>query len=162
MRRMWKGEVEAKIRRKKSYDLETRLNPPDISFNPLSVWHIHHFPLISRCFCFRYLGIGGLLQYQYQCYFLVACTRLYISLCPSVRPSVRPSVGPSVRPTTRQPDKKQSQEIPKPCTYDFFPSARAAFIGIMSKLFTFIDRHVVLQGKKSCRLQSALSYHLKY
>ena len=96
MRRMWKGEVEAKIRRKKSYDLETRLNPPDISFNPLSVWHIHHFPLISRYLCFRYLRIGGLLQYQYHCYFLVTCTRLYNPLCPSVRRFVYSSVRPSV------------------------------------------------------------------
>ena len=29
-----------------------------------------------------------------------------------------------------QPDKTQSQEILKPRTYDFFPTARAAFIGI--------------------------------
>ena len=28
-----------------------------------------------------------------------------------------------------QPDKTQSQKIPKPRTYDFFPTARAAFIG---------------------------------
>ena len=28
-----------------------------------------------------------------------------------------------------QPDKTQSHEIPKPRTYDFFPTARAAFIG---------------------------------
>ena len=41
--------------------------------------------------------------------FLVACTRLYTSLCRSVRrsvrrsirPSVRPSVGPPVRPSVR-------------------------------------------------------------
>ena len=46
-----------------------------------------------------------------------------------VRQSIHWSVGPSIRPTTRQPDKKQSQEIPKPRTYDFFPTARAAFIG---------------------------------
>ena len=48
-----------------------------------------------------------------------------------VRQSIHWSVGPSIRPTTRQPDKKQSQEIPKPRTYDFFPTARAAFIGIL-------------------------------
>ena len=29
-----------------------------------------------------------------------------------------------------QLDKTQSQKIQKPCTYDFFPMARAAFIGI--------------------------------
>ena len=29
-----------------------------------------------------------------------------------------------------QPDKTQSQKSPKPHTYDFFPTARAAFIGI--------------------------------
>ena len=46
-----------------------------------------------------------------------------------VRQSIHWSVGPSVRSTTRQPDKKQSQEIPKPHTYDFFPTARTAFIG---------------------------------
>ena len=28
-----------------------------------------------------------------------------------------------------QPDKTQSQKILKPSTYDFFPTARAAFIG---------------------------------
>ena len=48
-----------------------------------------------------------------------------------VRQSIHWSVGPSIRPTTRQPDKKQSQEIPKLRTYDFFPTARAAFIGIV-------------------------------
>ena len=32
-----------------------------------------------------------------------------------------------------QPDKTQSLEIPKPCTYDFFPTARAAFIGILNR-----------------------------
>ena len=47
-----------------------------------------------------------------------------------VRQSIHWSVGPSIRPTTRQPDKKQSQEIPKPRTYDFFPTARVSFIGI--------------------------------
>ena len=47
-----------------------------------------------------------------------------------VHQSIHWSVGPSVCPTTRQPDKKQSQEIPKTRTYDFFPTARAAFIGI--------------------------------
>ena len=46
--------------------------------------------------------------------------------------SVSPSIGLLVRLSVRQPDnqtKKQSQEIPKPRTYDFFPTARAAFIG---------------------------------
>ena len=52
------------------------------------------------------------------------------------RQSIHWSVGPSIRPTTRQPDKKQSQEIPKPRTYNFFPAARAAFIGKI--LLTFV------------------------
>ena len=32
-----------------------------------------------------------------------------------------------------QTDKTQSHEIPKPRTYDFFPTARAAFIGKKEK-----------------------------
>ena len=44
-----------------------------------------------------------------------------------VSQSIHWSVGPSIRPTIRQ---KLSQKIPKPRTYDFFPTARAAFIGI--------------------------------
>ena len=43
--------------------------------------------------------------------------------------SVSPSIGLLVRLFVQQPDKKQSQEIPKPHTYDFLPTARAAFIG---------------------------------
>ena len=31
-----------------------------------------------------------------------------------------------------QPDKTQSQKIPKPRTYDFFPTARVAFIGSLA------------------------------
>ena len=33
----------------------------------------------------------------------------------------------------RCPEKKKSQEIPKPRTYDFFPTARVAFIGNKKK-----------------------------
>ena len=29
-----------------------------------------------------------------------------------------------------QPDKTQSEKVPKPRTYDFFPTVRAAFIGM--------------------------------
>ena len=38
-----------------------------------------------------------------------------------------------------QPDKTQSQKIPKPRTYDFFPTARAAFI----VLLTNTGRHML-------------------
>ena len=37
-----------------------------------------------------------------------------------------------------QPDKTQSQKIPKPRTYDFFPTARAAFIGKLSIVLLII------------------------
>ena len=63
-----------------------------------------------------------------------------------VRQSIHWSVNPSVPPSGKveklvcgawgsenekgnQPDKTQSQKIQKPCTYDFFPVARAALIG---------------------------------
>ena len=70
--------------------------------------------------------------------------------------SIHWSVGPSVRPTTRQPDKKQSQEIPKPRTYDFFPTARAAFVGMFTQ-FCLFPVKIIIRGDrntgKSCLFQ---------
>ena len=45
---------------------------------------------------------------------------------------------PGEKKRDNQPDKTQSQEIPKTRTYDFFPMARVAFIGKINA-FSYVD-----------------------